>query len=143
MVAKKKYTTDIVVEINYTQDIQPVLDKINSLDFDSYRIHGLDSHKPFIGLRKGNDPVLGIRLRSASLVERIKDQIELMRIAKNPYVEPEKITQTYVEPEVIDWKEKYFALAKNVVEAQHSLGELLSLVICLEKELEDEQENQS
>ena len=143
MVAKKKYTPDIVVEINYTQDIQPVLDKINSLDFDSYRIHGLDSHKPFIGLRKNNDPVLGIRLRSASLVERIKDQIELMRIAKNPYVEPEKITQMYDEPEVIDWKQKYFALAKNVVEAQHSLGELLSLVICLEKELEDEQENQS
>ena len=143
MVAKKKYTPDIVVEINYTQDIQPVLDKINSLDFDSYRIYGLDSHKPFIGLRKDNDPVLGIRLRSASLVERIKDQIELMRIAKNPYVEPEKITQMYDEPEVIDWKQKYFALAKNVVEAQHSLGELLSLVICLEKELEDEQENQS
>ena len=143
MVAKKKYTPDIVVEINYTQDIQPVLDKINSLDFDSYRIHGLDSHKPFVGLRKGSDLVLGIRLRSASLVERIKEQIELMRIAKNTYVEPEKITQIYEEPEVIDWKEKYFALAKNVVEAQHSLGELLSLVICLEKELEDEQENQS
>lgn len=141
MVAKSKYTPEIIVEINYTQDIQPVLDKINSLDFDSYRIHGLDSHKPFIGLRKNNDPVLGIRLRSASLVERIKDQIELMRIAKNHYVEPEKITQAYHESEVIDWKEKYFALAKNVVEAQHSLGELLSLVICLEKELEDEQEN--
>lgn len=143
MVAKKKYTPDIVVEINYTQDIQPVLDKINNLDFDSYRIHGLDSHKPFIGLRKGNDPVLGIRLRSASLVERIKDQIELMRIAKNPHVEPEKITQIYEEPEVIDWKEKYFALAKNVVEKQHDLGDLLDLVRDLGRELRDAEENQS
>ena len=143
MVAKKKYTPDIVVEINYTQDIQPVLDKINSLDFDSYRIHGLDSHKPFVGLRKGSDLVLGIRLRSASLVERIKEQIELMRIAKNTYVEPEKITQIYEEPEVIDWKEKYFDLAKSIVERQYNLNALLELVDDLEQELENEQENQS
>ena len=145
MTHTSKFTKDIIVEINYTEEIDKVLEKVKTLDFDSFRIQQFPNAKPFIGLRKDHQPVLGIRLRAESLVEGIRDKLELIRVQKNP---PESdfnysYQHTEPEPEVVDWKEKYFDLAKSVVEKQYDLNALLELVGDLEQELKDAEENQS
>lgn len=156
---KKRFEN--VIDLHHVEDLKKATEMVSGIQFNSIRCSGFEQKiirdkgftqtvtaKPFIGLRQNNEPVLGFRIRSKSLADRLLEVLHNIMAEKNPVVdEPMFIPQVTYHNSEPDWEVRYQALARDMIEASNNLHQLAVLIERLKEEhpefLEDDYENEN
>lgn len=149
----KKYA--YVIELNHVEDLKKALAEAANVQFNNINCSGFEqkiirnkgftqtvTSKPFIGLRQDRNAVLGFRIRSKSLADRLLADLHTLMAEKNPpiIIEPNTPHVTYHDA-TPDWEVKYQALVRDIIEASADLKQLGSLIDDLKEEYPQFTEN--
>lgn len=136
--SKLKKITNIM-KINYVEEVQDALNVIGKLTYDNYTFTVFpENNQCFLALRSHDEPVMGFKLRSPSLWEdRMYEVVHGHALPRHVYfLFKESIArdqrEEQVEPEPIDFEEKYFSLVKKLTKQNLTSDKIDEIIGSLE-----------